>query len=392
MRTFYINPFYMFAAVFSVGMFLFQLELSTLYYSLGNGPAQLTMILIIISSVIFGVLYKVKLGRFVRHSTPEDSTKFNVVMVSLFIVFGVALEIAAAGVVPILMVISGTSYYYRDFGIASFHVFFLSYVSASAIVGFERFLLFRSKRNLLITFLGLLFSVLIVNRAAMMMILVPCFYLYLAQNKNVKATVFMVTLFIGMILLFGFLGDKRMKSSGYTDERPIFTVAKINSPLLESLPSGFTWFYVYISSPYANLLNQEKNARHGRSDAFEFMSIAILPDFISKRVDPTVRDRFPVVLVSPELTVTTGFGWALSSYGILGVVLTYIYMCFLIIFFTFVNRKKHVRSVAAILATTASLMVFDNMFVFAACVMQLILISVFSSRKLSLFGKTVNLL
>lgn len=392
MRLFFLNPFYMFASVFLFGIILFQLNLSELYVNVDGAAIQSTVLLIIFFSFVAGWIYKLKFKKYIIDSTPNDSTKFNVIAVCTFIIMGIALEIYAAGLVPIMMVLQGSSYYYRDFGIASFHVFFLSYISASAIVGFERYLLFGTKKNLLITFLGVFFSVLIVNRAAMLMILVPCFYLYLSHNKQKKALAYILLLFLGVIIAFGYSGDKRMRSSGYTDERPIFNVAKIDSTVLDVLPSGFTWFYIYISSPYANLLNQERNPKYGRGAIDDFINVAILPDFISKRIDSTVRVRYPVVLIQPQLTVTTGFGWAVSTFGILGILLTYIYVCFLIVMFTFMNRKQHVRSILAILATTASLMVFDNMFVFAACVTQLMLITLFSSRKLTLFGKQVNLL
>lgn len=124
MRLFFLNPFYMFASVFLFGIILFQLNLSELYVNVDGAAIQSTVLLIIFFSFVAGWIYKLKFKKYIIDSTPNDSTKFNVIAVCTFIIMGIALEIYAAGLVPIMMVLQGSSYYYRDFGIASFHVFF----------------------------------------------------------------------------------------------------------------------------------------------------------------------------------------------------------------------------------------------------------------------------
>lgn len=305
---------------------------------------------------------------------------------------GSILEVFASGGVPLLYVISGSAYQYKDFGIASFHVFLLSYISASAIIGFERYVIFGGKRNLFLTVLGVLFTIVIVNRAAMLMILIPCFLLYLTSNNKLKPKIIILSLFLCVVVSFGYIGDSRMKSSGYSDDAPIFRLTKIDNPVMKSLPSGFTWFYVYISSPYANLLNQEYNNKRGHGEIKDFINIAILPDFISKRIDDNVRGKFPVLLITDELTAATGFSWGGSAYGTIAIVLIFLYMSILIFFFSYINRRRYIRSIAAILSTASALMIFDNMFVFAACVMQLVIISLFCGRKVVINGKQVNML
>ncbi|MBA0192252.1 O-antigen polymerase [Pectobacterium carotovorum] len=392
MRLFFLNPFYMFSIAFGSAIFLFQLKISGLYSLSDQGVIQMVVLNVVFFSFLLGLVYSVKLKRYVTNSTPGNSSKFNVFLVFLFMLCGALLEIVASGGVPLFMVLAGNIYNYRDFGIATFHVFFLSYVSASAIIGFERFLIYKERRNLFITIIGVLFSVVIVNRAAMLMIILPCFFLYLSHSIKKRSLYVVGILFLSLILAFGYIGDKRMKSSGYADEKPLFSIAKIDNPILDALPSGFGWFYVYASSPYANLLYQDKNPNYDKGDVLDFLNSSIIPDFISKRIDDTVRDRFSVSLIVPELTVTTGFGWAVAIFGILGMLMLFIYMCFIIILFTLLNIKRHIRSVLALLSTMSVLMIFDNMFIFATCIVQLILISLCCSKRVTVFGKTVNIL
>lgn len=392
MRMVFINPFYIFSIAFSAAIVLFKMKLSSLFLLDNTEATQLIILVMVLFCLIFGFFYSGRLKRFIARSEPGNSSKFNVYMVAMFIIAGTGLEIISSGAIPFLMVFEGVTYNYREFGIASFHVFFLSYVSASAIIGFERYILFGNKRNLLLTILGVLFSIIIVNRAAMLMIILPCFFIYLSYNAKVKSIVSVLLCFLIIIITFGYIGDKRMVSSGYTDDKPLFRVAKIDSVVLDSLPSGFSWFYIYASSPYANLLYQERNPRYDKGNVTDFLNVAILPDFISKRIDDTVKSRFPTILITDELNATTGFCYAAITFGSLGVILLYLYMFFILTLFLMLNRKRHIRAVAALLSTITAFMIFENMLVFASCIMQLILITLFCSKKITLFGRDVNLL
>ena len=392
MKMVFINPFYIFSIAFSLAIFLFQLKLSSLFFLEGTETTQLIIFIMVLFCAFFGLFSSGRLKRFIAKSNPSNSSKFNVYMVSIFIIAGTCLEVFASGAIPFLMVFQGVTYDYRDFGIASFHVFFLSYVSASAIIGFERYILYRNKRNLILTILGILFSIIIVNRAAMLMIILPCIFIYLSYNAKVKSLISVVLFFLIIIITFGYIGDKRMVSSGYTDEKPLFRVAKIDSVILDNLPSGFSWFYIYAASPYANLLYQDLNPRYNKGDIVDFVNVAILPDFISKRLDDSVKARYPTILITDELNATTGFSYASITQGSLGIILLYIYMFFIFVLFLNLNKKRHIRAVAALLSTIAAFMIFENMLVFASCIMQLVLITLFCARKMTLFGRNVNLL
>ncbi|CPR13629.1 oligosaccharide repeat unit polymerase [Brenneria goodwinii] len=391
MRSLYLNPFYIFLSAFLFGAVLYHLKLSDLYLKTGIAT-EIAILFILLISLLLGLLVSRQLKKKFETCKPDNSTWFNVWVVSLFIVLSVLLEVYDAGAIPIIKIFRGEIYEYRSFGIATFHVFFLSYVSASAIIGFERYIYFRSKRNLIPTFLGVLFSIIIINRAAMLMILLPCFLLYLYHNNKLKSKLIITCFFIFIIVLFGYLGDKRMASSGYS-EGAIYQIAKVDNPIMENvLPSGFTWFYIYTSSPYANLVSVEETGEYDRGTISDFLNISILPDFISKRIDENTRSKFNFRLIANELTVTTGFGYAMLVYGIKGVFMTYFYMVFVTVFFLFINRKKYIKSTAAILSTISSLMIFDNMFVFASCIVQLLLITLLASKRMTLLGRTVNFL
>lgn len=392
MRSFYLNSFFMFSFSFILAIALYYIGLSDLYNHLYYEEAAISVFSVVFFSLIIGFFCKSKINKYIANSSPDNSSRTNVFIVSSFIIIGILLEIGVSGGIPLLYVITGKTYNYKEFGIASFHVFLLSYISAAAIVGFERYSIFGGKRNIFLTILGVLFTVVIVNRAATLMILIPCFLIYLSHNEKLKPKLIILSLFLCVVVSFGYIGDSRMKSSGYSDDAPIFRLTKIDNSVMKALPSGFTWFYVYISSPYANLLNQGYNTRKGHGELMDLINIAILPDFISKRLDDNVRGKFPVLLITDELTAATGFSWGVSAYGTIAIFIIFLYMCFIICFFTYVNRRRYIRSITAILSTTSALMIFDNMFVFAACVMQLVIISLFCGKKLIINGRRINLL
>ncbi len=146
------------------------------------------------------------------------------------------------------------------------------------------------------------------------------------------------------------------------------------------------WVYLYASSPIANLIEQESSNNYDKGDLLDFIPGAILPDFISKYTSPNIDERYEFNKITPELTVSTGFGRAVVILGMQDFILLTIWMIFIIVLFGWLNRDFYIRSACAILSSISVLMIFDNMFIFSSCVMQLIVLTLFSRCRVGAYS------
>ncbi|ENC2562145.1 O-antigen polymerase [Escherichia albertii] len=380
MRLPSLNPFWMCALSFISVLFLYSLQLSTLYGSFG-----ITTVLIILLVIIFtivGYFFNNKLkGWLIRNgnkSRMRPVIGFNLSVV----VVGFLIDCLPTFQIPVVSILRGDIYSYNDFGLKTFHVIYMGYISALAVVSFENFLKFRRLSFLLGFIFPIIVTLLIVNRGALLLIVFPMVFIYIrhlnkSKTLNINAKIIgCVIVFVG-IVIFGYLGDKRMISSGYTDEKAILKIGRAD-PVFESIPTGFFWVYLYASSPMANLIEQESSNNYNKGDLLDFISGAILPDFISKYTSTNIDKRYEFNKITPELTVSTGFGRAVVILGDIGFYLLILWMIFLIFLFAWLNKNFYIRSTCAILSSISVLMVFDNMFIFSSCVMQLVVLTLFS--------------
>lgn len=388
MRLPSLNPFWMCALSYISVLFLYSLQLSDLYSSFG--VVSILIISLIIAFIIIGWFFNKKLKGWLTRNENKGRTKpiiwFNVSAV----VVGFLIDCLPAFQIPIISILRGDIYSYNDFGLKTFHVIYMGYISALAVVSFENYLKFRRLSFLLGFMLPIIVTLLIVNRGALLLIIFPMAFVYInhlskSKSLNVNAKVIgCVLVFIG-IVAFGYLGDKRMISSGYTDEKAILQIGKAD-PVFEYMPTGFFWVYLYASSPIANLIEQESSNNYDKGDLLDFIPGAILPDFISKYTSPNIDERYEFNKITPELTVSTGFGRAVVILGDAGFYLLTIWMIFIIVLFGWLNRDFYIRSACAILSSISVLMIFDNMFIFSSCVMQLIVLTLFSRCRVGAYS------
>ncbi|HCT3872586.1 TPA: oligosaccharide repeat unit polymerase [Klebsiella michiganensis] len=386
MKKLYLNPLYLFGYAFLAAMGLYGLGLSGLYV---NGDSTLTITLLILSllSLVLGFIFNSIFGRRMRADIKDEHYNKLLAPNYMFMLFGFAVDCAASGTVPLISILRGDVYAYKDFGLKTFHVFYMAYMSAFAIVSFERYLSTRLKKFLLPAITGLAITILIVSRGSTMLLIIPMALLYLSQKNvpkkrsGIKKNVIIITAALVFIIGFGYVGDKRMIASGYKSETAIMEIGQAND-IFYDIPSGFFWVYLYASSPYANLASQDRFNNVNKGDAGDFFSSSILPDFISKYTAPYVFSKFQPKRITEELTVGTGFSFALVSFGIAGVVLLYLWMVFLSFILAWANRNMYINSICAVLSSTAILMIFDNMFIFGSCVLQMLMLTIFTRVKL----------
>ncbi|EER7477996.1 O45 family O-antigen polymerase, partial [Escherichia coli] len=160
------------------------------------------------------------------------------------------------------------------------------------------------------------------RRGILMSGLVEIFFLFFIYKKFTKK-MFIYTVFsvITIVLLFGAVGDIRGA------ENPYQYLLSPEGQFLSSLPSGFTWFYVYVTAGLANL-------------AYNFAHIVPVYDFTS------FQDLFPSVirnliysdlgfhdtmeLVDDNANVSTMFEKLMPDLGIAGSLI--VVTCLLLLF------------------------------------------------------------
>lgn len=374
MRFYFLNPFWMMASGLALSMMLYQLGLSGLYLVPFN-EIDVSLILVMAVCVVSGGIALSFLYSRLQQKPQGTVSNANLYFLIGGVWLGFAAELFYEGGIPLVMSLSGGGYDYSQFGIPTFHVFFLSYCSAFAVASFDRFMQGCGWKNLLPVFSALVIELLIVNRGAMLITFGACILLYLFSCKHLVRSFFCALIAVlGMIVAFGYVGDKRMKSSGYSEDGAIYKIGQadelFNDPLL---PSGFFWSYLYASSPYANLVKQAAVGNESKGSISDFLSVAVVPDFISKYYY-SLNDVH-LELITPELNVATGFGRAFVTYGYVGVLFLFVWYCCFVTSFIAFNGRFLLRPVVAILCVMSLMMIFENMLIFASFVVQIILLT-----------------
>src|SRR5476649_242119 len=138
MKTIFINPFLMFGFTFFFVMVAFNFKLSGLYISASSDVMNIVFLLLISLSLFIGCLYKTTTINRNKLIVASKSVSLNKSLASGILIFGFLAECLNNNGIPLLMVFRGESYDYTQFGIKTFHVFYMGYLSASAVVNYER--------------------------------------------------------------------------------------------------------------------------------------------------------------------------------------------------------------------------------------------------------------
>lgn len=382
MKKILINPFLMFGFTFIFVMMLYQLKLSGLYDAeVGN----ITYVFIAFSvlSIIIGIIFYYLLLRSDLKRNQKERVFYKKDYAFIVLLLGFTLECVSMSGIPLFLVLRGANYDYTQFGIKTFHVFYMGYLSAASLVHTERFMLSKNKKYLKTPILAIVVTILIMNRGATFLIVFPMLLMCLAMSaKKIRArhyTLVGILIFI-FIVLFGVLGDKRMLASGYENEKAIYEIGEADD-MFRGLPSGFFWTYLYASSPFANLEYQEKVDNEAQGNIEDYIPAVIYPDFISKYTNPDINDRFELAKITPELNVGTGFSLAFIIGGYAGLIGLFFWFLSVNVLFITLNRSSYSMSTYATLTSIAIFMTFNNMLIFSSCVLQLIFVTVLTRFK-----------
>ncbi len=363
-----LNVFYLNSALWLGILLLYSFGWSDLCIPLGGGTIAFVLVMIAVSLALGVVLRK----RFTFYILTEYKHKYHYTLG--FIAFFV-IDFLYARTIPLFAVLSGNSMYEKTFdglpflhwvvsGMAILYTFYLFYL----------FLCFKKWTLLLEGGACCLFFLLLFQRqnlaviaAGMMWLAVAyLFTLKLPRKKRVwmivgTCAVLLVAVLVGLYA-FGLMGNARYGQWDATDSSMIMEVGKINDRFPSFIPKEYTWAYVYITSPLANL---QHNVNIGTQEGATFSDFIVefFPYYVTKWFGTS---SIQLSVLSEALIVCTAFASVTRCMGIGGAYLLFFYEAGLVLAVIFVVRRYRHLFVPVIIGCGyfALLNFFDNSVVY----------------------------
>lgn len=226
--------------------------------------------------------------------------------------FGTLLEILFSSGFPLYWVFVGVPKLYTDFGVPSFHGMMNAlYLQLMTMLAYLYICDRESKKRYFLAIILLAFwPVMMLGRGIFISAIIQMACIYFMLNKiSFSRIFFMGVAFIAVIVLFGVLGDMRQTIN------PFAYLIRDENSILHQLPSGFLWFYVYLTAGLSNLFHNIDIVNPSYIPQFSFSNM--LPSIVRELlgVDPR-NDVF--TFVDANLNTSTGYAGFVSDFGALG--------------------------------------------------------------------------
>jgi len=368
-----INPIIVLAGSWTIVFVLYILRYSDrLYY--GNTYVFTIFLLIVFSSFpSFFLINKMK-QRKVIYFNISRRIKRRGLYFYIFILVASGIEFLFFENIPVLMKIRGYNFSHFDFGIASVHGFLIAAHLYFALFGFFLFLNKKKVKYILPVLIMIIWGVLVLSRKVFMVgVLQLIVAFWITKEKSLKRISSILLVFLSLMILFGSIGDIRSGSNFFSNLSGIREDAIINK-----MP-GMNWFYIYLTTPFHNLLYTIENF----SPEYNLMMTRTLEGLLPSAVERIFlgsEDRYDWAKVSEErywlesnvLNVSTAYLGPFLDLGILGIIIfnSIIISISLIIYKSLKTSKDCI--VLVILYTGIILTVFSNVFTNLNFVGQLI--------------------
>ncbi len=320
-----LHPLVAFSIVWLGVVFLYSLHLSKLLlYSTQEVTRIVLVIWVPFAAVTLIGVFSRRVLIFLRSSHHKLATPdFEALERKLVVWFRIWMvvsffEIIASGGVPLLWLIQHSSKTYLDFGISSLHGLVNSLLLSIGLCRFILFLLTGSRRHLLVPTFVLGWSILVVTRNMLLVALIEFAILLFRLRPVKKKTIArLVAGLVGLILLFGAIGDYRTGSSDLirvwaqpTDEYP------------DWLPSGVLWAYIYISTPVNNLVHSSQVVQPTNNLSFPNTVATVFPSIIRVLIyGDQLGEAESGELVASTFNVSTAYIGPVQDYGLVGITL-----------------------------------------------------------------------
>lgn len=269
-----------------------------------------------------------------------------------FWVVGTLIEIIVSGGVPLLWMITGhATKDYRDFGIPTVHGLLMAVYLFSLTALLLLYLIEGTRKDLMTALALLAWSVILIHRGAFIWALLELLAVFiLVRRISPMRMVHVGALMLAGMLLFGIIGDLRA-GAGKAVIREIAT--ERGRILVDTLPSGFLWVYIYITSPVNNV-----NAGVDRlvpTNKPYFSTMNLLPTVIREKVWAGVENRYALTLVNEAFNTSTWYVNFLADFGVRGAVLIIAGLQCIIVFFYRQARRGYAWAILAYAAVFQAL-------------------------------------
>jgi len=380
------NPYTMFAVIWTIAAFFYFFGWSDLFPDLSSALILFLAAAILLSGTAALITNRHRIFAF----RPLDTSKVNL---SLYLLaanlFSWLLNFAYSGI-PVLKILRGQDFDYREFGMPTVIVFTMSFNSFLCVYFYHRFLSDSKRVNLVYAGICLSCFIAIFSRGLIAMTAMSMFFLWMSSKTSRLRPGFIAGsagAFLLVLYLFGVAGNIRMNTliaseTGREAERyssrTILLVGAASQKFKDSfVPDEFFWGYLYISSPLSNL---EHNVEHKPPSVtlpgvLSYGVNEFTWDFISKRYNTITgqEQKKPLLLVT-ELTVSTIFAESYRYAGWAG--MTFMLIFLLLLPFVYLALLGYDHEVVplgmAVLTSIYFFSFFDNMLVYSGLGLQLI--------------------
>ncbi|QTO24229.1 MULTISPECIES: O-antigen polymerase [unclassified Bacteroides] len=364
------SPVLVFGLIWIILILLYNIHLINYYLGLN----QKTLILIfgaIGAMALSWVLIRMRYKRWIVFSIknlPDD--KFSLLeskigrLLKLWLI-GIVATIVLQGGFPMLWMLLGTGKGYQDFGFHSIHGILNALYYICILGYFFLYLKKKESKYLKLVLLLSLYPILAVSRAVIIVVIFEMLGLYLLLYRIRLKQI--IKIFIGgiaFILLFGALGDLRVGEAKHVLHG---LVDKRYEDVMEYLPSGVCWVYLYFTGSIDNVVYNINDLKPLYYPYFSIKPLipSVFRDLIFEKKD--YDDKYSLEMNNTIFNTFSFFANYLKDFGI--------YITIVIIFF--------IGLLSNYIYAYARLMKF-NFIMMYPIVFMFLLLSVFSDFFISL--------
>ncbi len=341
--------------VWGIDIYLYSLQLTTNIIEIPNNVTTLlfaTLFILLITQFISDLF--TRKNKYVLTEEQKIRLNFHIKRMTAVWLFGSLIDIIFSGGLPIVWAIQGSSKDYTDFGVHSFHgimngIYFFLTGGLSIKLFIDR-----DKNTMLFFILLLLWPILMLGRGILLTALAQhaIIYIFFSGLSILKIGKILLTSTI-TIIFFGLLGDIR------GTENPFFyLINEQYREIFDSIPTGFLWIYIYITSPLSNYAFNADSIDPTWS--FTYSIVNLFPSFLR----PTNLDSADAFeFVDKSLNVSTIFASSHSDFGYYGD-LTLILILIIWAYFWYIKLKQSVFYILpySIVCCVMIFSVFYNLF------------------------------
>jgi oligosaccharide repeat unit polymerase len=364
-RRYVLNPIIAFLGIWCSVVALYKLRLSELL--LYDGPVVFLSVLAITMSFVFGGLVSY-VGSPSRKPHPVNQRaaiseqgilliKNGVYRSLTFWTIATTLEILYSGGVPLYWIYVESDKTYFDFGLPSLHGFLNALILATSLCCYFLGTLTGEFRYKTVPLMLTLWGVIVVSRNIVIVNLIQCSVLYLLLNPplRVRSMLGAAVLLLLLILGFGWLGDARSGARAFVE------LALPSSAYPDFLPSGFLWIYIYITTPFNNLIHHISTIEPEWNLGLTNAMALVLPSVIRNLIYDA-QDFYKGNLVSEAFNVSTAFLDIYKDIGFFGIIFINIFIGYVSMKFWRARSTRSIFFFAVIMQSNILSIFFNHYF------------------------------